>query len=96
MHEIAMNILECVKHNENNTQNQNQKNKKMMKIDFETYLALTMMGWPPLGGRSELSCEPLFPIALPITRLTVSSTDSGPVGSVVELYTVFGPLFKDT
>lgn len=56
-------------------------------VEFiNTYLAFTIMGRPPRGGTSMASCVLLLlPIALPMTRLTVSSTVSGPVGSVVEL-----------
>lgn len=61
-----------------------------------TYLILMITGRSPRDGTSNASCELLFPIALPMTRLTVPSTVCGPVGSVVELYTEFCPLFKDT
>lgn len=75
-------------------------NRRMMLwIDIvtkQTYLAFKIIGLPPLGGINDASCVLLFPIAPPITRLTVSSTVSGPVDSVVELYTDAGPVFKDT
>lgn len=61
-----------------------------------TYLEFTIIGRPARGGSSNASCVLLFPIALPITRFTVSSTVSGPVGSVVELYTELCPVLKDT
>lgn len=55
------------------------------KLHRCSYLALTMIGCPPLGGNNELSPEPLAPIAFPITLFTDSNIVCGPVGSVVDL-----------
>uniref|UniRef100_A0A2M3ZR54 Putative secreted peptide n=1 Tax=Anopheles braziliensis TaxID=58242 RepID=A0A2M3ZR54_9DIPT len=50
-------------------------------------LALTMYGWgPPADSRSNKPCLSWAPMAVPMTRFTVSMTDFEPeCGSVVEL-----------